>query len=85
MSPPIRLFVVALSIKRVWLFVTPWTAARQTSLYLYLPEFAQTHVHWVNDAIQPSHPLLDYKLHEILYVFKSFILDMVKFRYLWDI
>ena len=24
----------------------------------YLPEFAQTHVHWVNDAIQPSHPLL---------------------------
>ena len=27
----------------------------------YLPEFAQTHVHWVGDAIQPSHsccPLL---------------------------
>ena len=24
----------------------------------YLPEFAQAHVHWVNDAIQPSHPLL---------------------------
>ena len=23
----------------------------------YLPEFAQTHVHWVIDAIQPSHPL----------------------------
>ena len=23
----------------------------------YLPEFAQTHVHWVADAIQPSHPL----------------------------
>ena len=21
------------------------------------PEFAQTHVHWVGDAIQPSHPL----------------------------
>ena len=21
------------------------------------PEFAQTHVHWVSDAIQPSHPL----------------------------
>ena len=21
------------------------------------PEFAQTHIHWVNDAIQPSHPL----------------------------
>ena len=23
----------------------------------YLPEFAQTHIHWVGDAIQPSHPL----------------------------
>ena len=23
----------------------------------YLPEFAQVHVHWVCDAIQPSHPL----------------------------
>ena len=23
----------------------------------YLPKFAQTHVHWVGDAIQPSHPL----------------------------
>ena len=22
-----------------------------------LPEFAQTHVHWVGEAIQPSHPL----------------------------
>ena len=29
------------------------------TIYLYhLPEFAQTHVHWVSDAIQPSHPLL---------------------------
>ena len=24
----------------------------------YVPELAQTHVHWVSDAIQPSHPLL---------------------------
>ena len=23
----------------------------------HLPEFTQTHVYWVNDAIQPSHPL----------------------------
>ena len=23
----------------------------------YISEFAQTHVHWVDDAIQPSHPL----------------------------
>ena len=24
----------------------------------HLPEFSQTHVHWVSDAIQPFHPLL---------------------------
>ena len=26
-------------------------------VYHQLPEFTQTHVHWVSDAIQPSHPL----------------------------
>ena len=26
------------------------------SVHHYLPEFAQTHVHWVSDAIQASHP-----------------------------
>ena len=26
-------------------------------VHYQLPEFAQTHVHWVGDAIQPSHPL----------------------------
>ena len=28
------------------------------SVLHYLQEFAWTHVHWVDDAIQPSHPLL---------------------------
>ena len=27
-------------------------------VHLQLPELAQTHVHWVSDAIQPSYPLL---------------------------
>ena len=27
-------------------------------VFHHLPEFSQTRVHWVNDAIQPSHPLL---------------------------
>ena len=40
------------------LTVTPWTAARQASLSIQLPEFTQTHVLGVHDAIQPSHPLL---------------------------
>ena len=45
-------------LSRVWLFVTPWTAAPQASLSITkLPEPTQTHVHWVGDAIQPSHPL----------------------------
>ena len=47
------------SLSGVWLFVTPWTAARQASLPVHhqLLEFTQAHVHWVSDAIQPSHPL----------------------------
>ena len=28
------------------------------SIHHQLPEFTQTHVHWVRDAIQPSHPQL---------------------------
>ena len=36
----------------------PWNAAPQGFPVLhYLLEFPQTHVHWVGDAIQPSHPL----------------------------
>ena len=38
----------------VWHLVTPWTAAYQAVLH-HLLEFAQTYVHWVSDAIQPSH------------------------------
>ena len=34
----------------------------------YLPEFAQTHVHWVGDAIQPSHYLLQF-FHQCFIVF----------------
>ena len=32
------------------------------SVLRYLPEFAQTNVHWVSDAIQPSHSLLSSSL-----------------------
>ena len=31
---------------------------RSTPGHHQLPEFTQAHVHWVRDAIQPSHPLL---------------------------
>ena len=29
----------------------------------HLPEFTQTHVHWVGDAIQPSHPVVPFSSH----------------------
>ena len=45
------------SLSRVCLFATPWTAARQASVHHQLLELAQTPVHQVGDAIQPSHPL----------------------------
>ena len=45
------------SLSRVQLFATPWIAARQASLHHQLPEFTQTLVHQVGDAIQPSLPL----------------------------
>ena len=47
-------YIVVLWLSPVQLFGTQWTAACQASLF----EFAQTHVHWVDDAIQPSHSLL---------------------------
>ena len=36
----------------------PWTCSTSGFLVLHhLTELAQAHVHWVDDAIQPSHPL----------------------------
>ena len=45
------------SLSHVWLFVTPWTVPYHLSVLHHLLQFAQTPVHWVRDAIQPSHPL----------------------------
>ena len=44
------------SLSHVQLFVTLWTAACQ-AFHHQLPKLTQTHVHWVSDTIQPSHPL----------------------------
>ena len=36
----------------------PWTGSTPgLPVHHQLPEFTQTHVHWLSDAIQPSHPL----------------------------
>ena len=45
------------SLSCVRLFATPWIAARQASLSNTNSRSLSTHVHWVSDAIQPSHPL----------------------------
>ena len=42
----------------VWLFATPWIATRQASLSITNSRSSvKLNVHWVSDAIQPSHPL----------------------------
>ena len=51
--------VVVQSLSHVWLFAIPWTPG--FSVHHCLPEFAQTHIHWVGEAIQHlilCHPLL---------------------------
>ena len=45
------------SLSRVWLLATPWITPG-LPVHHQFPEFIQTHVHRVGDAIQPSHPLL---------------------------
>ena len=46
------------SLSHVWLFATPWTAARQASPSITNSWSLLTHVYRVGDAIQPPHPLL---------------------------
>ena len=43
------------SLSCVWLFVTPAFPAHHK-----LAELAQTHIHWVGDAIQPSHLVIPF-------------------------
>ena len=46
------------SLSRVWLFATPWTAARQASLSITNSQTPRVHhVHCVSDPIQPSIPV----------------------------
>ena len=52
-------FFSSVSLSCVRLFAIPWTAACQASLSITSSwSLLKTYVHWVSDAIQPSHPLL---------------------------
>ena len=44
-------------LSRVWLCDPMNDSTPGLPVHHQLPEFTQTHVHWVGDAIQPSHPL----------------------------
>ena len=46
------------SLSHVWLCNPMDSSMSGLPVHHQLPEFTQTHVHWVGDAIQPSHPLL---------------------------
>ena len=52
------LFSSVQSLSHVPLFTHPWTTAPGIPVHHQLSEFTQTRVHWVGDAIQPTHPLL---------------------------
>ena len=45
------------SLSWVRLFATPGPQHAGLPVHHQLPEFTETHVHWVSDAIQPSHSL----------------------------
>ena len=51
-------FAVVQSLGYVWLCDPMNRSTPGLPVHHQLPEFTQTHVHWVHDAIQPSHPLL---------------------------
>ena len=84
---PVEMFFSCL-LSRIWLFATPWTAATPVFLVLhYLPEFAQTHVHWVSDAIQPSHslsPLLWPSIFPSIRVFSSELALRIRWPKYWS-
>ena len=50
-------FVVVQLLSRVWLCDPMDCSIQGFPVLHFLPEFPQTHIHWVSDAIQPSHPL----------------------------
>ena len=73
-------------LSHVWLFATPMDCSMPGfPVHHQLPEPTQTHVHWVGDAIQPSHPLSppsppDFSLsqHQGLFQWVSFLHQVAK-------
>ena len=51
-------FAVVHLLSHVWLCDSTACSMQGFPVLHYLQEFAQTHIHWIRDAIQPSHPFL---------------------------
>ena len=53
------------SVSHVQLSMAPWTCWGTPGFPVlpYLSELAQTHVLWVGDAVQPSHPLFPLNIY----------------------
>ena len=49
--------VVVQSLSHIWLCNPMNCSMPDIAFHHYVPDFAQTQVHWVSDTIQPSHPL----------------------------
>ena len=56
-TPLVCFFSSAQSLIRVWLCDPMDCSTPGLPVHHQLLEFTKTHVHWVGDAIQPSHPL----------------------------
>ena len=74
--------VVVPLLSHVWLFDLMDCSMPGFPVLHHLPEFAQTHVHWVGDAIQLSHPLSPLILNSI---FPALIWNAIIIVYLLDI
>ena len=81
----IQLFCSVLSLIRVWLFEPLDRSMPGFPVLHYLPEFAQTYVLWVSDAIQPSHsplppslPALNLSQHQDLFQWISSLHQVAK-------
>ena len=57
------IFSSVLSLSHVWLCDPMDCSTPGFPVHHQLPEFTQTHAHWVSDAIQPSHPLSSFSSH----------------------
>ena len=53
----VHMYIVIQSLNHVELCDPKDWSTPVSPVFHYLLEFVQTHVHWVGDAIQPSHPL----------------------------